>query len=212
MIGKMVADVVIVATGARAKEAPCSTIKCHNLITAWEALSVPERVGEKVVIIGGGSVGCETAEFLAGMHVEIEYQGMVGQRPEIKYTVLKKANPEIKREITIMELLDDIACDEEPDNRALLMKRLKESGIRIVTRALPEGIKGDTISYRDIPTLKTKQIKADTFIISTGIEPCQKLITELSETGIRMIPVGDCIGPGTIKDAIYTAALAVRKL
>jgi 2,4-dienoyl-CoA reductase-like NADH-dependent reductase (Old Yellow Enzyme family)/thioredoxin reductase len=212
MVEKMAPDVVIVATGAKAKEAPCPTIECHNLMSAWEALAVPERVGEKVVIIGGGSVGCETAEYLSGKNVEIEYQGMVDQGPEIKYTVLKRSDPEIKREITIIELLDDIACDEEPGNRALLMIRLKESGIQIVTRALPEEIKGDTVRYRDIPSLKTKEIKADTFIISTGIEPRQKLMTELSHSGIRMIPVGDCTGPGTIKDAIYKAALAVRQI
>jgi pyruvate/2-oxoglutarate dehydrogenase complex dihydrolipoamide dehydrogenase (E3) component len=181
-------------------------------MSAWEALAVPERVGEKVVIIGGGSVGCETAEYLAGINVEIEYQGMIDQGPEIKYSVLNKTEPEFKREITILELMNDIACDEELDNRALLMIRLRESEIRIITRALPEEIKVDTVRYRDISSLKTKEIKADTFIISTGIEPRQKLMTELSASGIRMIPVGDCTRPGTIKDAIYKAALAARQL
>jgi 2,4-dienoyl-CoA reductase-like NADH-dependent reductase (Old Yellow Enzyme family)/thioredoxin reductase len=212
LIETMAPDVVIVATGAKAKEAPCPTIECSNLMSAWEALAVPERVGEKVVIIGGGSVGCQTAEYLAGMNVEIEYQGMIDQGPEIKYTVLNKTGPEIKREITIIEMIDDIACDEEPDNRALLMIRLKESGVRMITQALPEEIKGDTVRYRDIPSLKTKEIKADTFIISTGIEPRQKLMTELSASCIRMIPVGDCTRPGRIKDAIYGAALAVRQI
>ncbi len=212
MIEKMAPDVVFVATGARAKEAPCPTIECSNLMSAWEALAVPERVGEKVVIIGGGSVGCETAEYLAGINVEIEYQGMIDQGPEIKYSVLNKTEPEFKREITIIELMNDIACDEEPDNRALLMIRLRESEIRMITGALPEEIKGDTVRYRDISSLETKEIKADTFIISTGIEPRRKLMTELSASPIRMIPVGDCTRPGTIKDAIYQAALAVRQL
>jgi len=212
LIEKMAPDVVIVATGAKAKEAPCPTVECNNLMSAWEALAVPERVGAKVVIIGGGSVGCETAEYLAGMNVEIAYQGMIDQGPEIKYTVLKKMEPEMKREITIIELTNDIACEEEPDNRALLMIRLKESGIRIITLALPEEIKGDTVRYRDIPSLKTKEIKADTFIISTGIESRQTLMTELADSDIRMIPVGDCTRPGSIKDAIYKAALAVRQI
>ena len=212
LIEKMAPDVVIVATGANAKEAPCPTIECHNLMSAWEALAVPERVGERVVIIGGGSVGCETAEYLAGINLEIEYQGMIDQGAEIKYTVLNKTEPEIKREITILELMSDIACDEEPDNRALLMIRLKESGVRMITQALTEEIKGDSVRYRDIPSLKTKEIKADTFIISTGIEPRQKLMTKLRGSGIRMIPVGDCTGPGTIKEAIYQAALAVRQI
>jgi NADPH-dependent glutamate synthase beta subunit-like oxidoreductase len=205
-------DVVIVATGAIAKEAPCPTVECRNLMSAWEALAVPERVGRKVVIIGGGSVGCETAELLAGVQPEIEYHGMIDQGPEIKYTVSSRSTPEIERDITIIELLDRLACDEEAGNRALLMIRLKESGIRVITQALPEEIKEDTVRYRDIPSMKTCRIKADTFIISTGVEPRRSLPTDLQASGLKIIPVGDCTGPGTIKDAIYQAALAVRKI
>jgi len=212
LIEKLAPDVVIVATGACAKEAPCPTVECRNLMSAWDALAVPERVGRSVVIIGGGSVGCETAEFLAGMNVEIEYHGMVDQGPDIKYSVLNRGKPEIERDITIIELMDQLACDEEAGNRALLMIRLKESGVRIITKALPEEIKEDTVRYRDIITMKTNQIQADTFIISTGIEPRRKLLTDLLDSGIRTLPVGDCAGPGTIKDAIYHAALAVQQI
>ena len=211
-IEKLAPDVVVVATGARAKEAPCPTVECRNLMSAWEALAVPERVGRKVVIVGGGSVGCETAEFLAGIKPKIEYHGMIDQGPEIKYTVLERNKPEIERDITIIELMDRLACDEEAGNRALLMIRLKESGIRMITSALPEEINDDTVRYRDIPTMKTHQIQADTFIISTGVEPRRKLLADLQASGIKTIPVGDCTGPGTIKDAIYHAALAVRRL
>jgi catechol 2,3-dioxygenase-like lactoylglutathione lyase family enzyme len=83
---------IIGQKGARAKSAPFPTNDCQNLITAWEALAFPEKVGEKVVIIGGGSVGCETAEYLAGKNVEIEYLGMKGQGPDIEYKVLNKTD------------------------------------------------------------------------------------------------------------------------
>jgi 2,4-dienoyl-CoA reductase-like NADH-dependent reductase (Old Yellow Enzyme family)/thioredoxin reductase len=212
LVENMNPDVVLVATGAKPKNAPFPTKECQNLMSAWEALAFPEKIGEKVVIIGGGSVGCETAEYLAGKNVEIECQGMKGQGPEIDYKVLSKTKPAIKREITIIELVDEMAVDEEWGNRALLLIRLKESEVRMITKAKPEMIRGNTITYHEIISGKTKQIEADTFIISTGIEPEQTLINELSDSSFKIMTIGDCTQTGTIKDAIYSAALAVRQL
>lgn len=212
LVEELQPDAVILAAGARPKPAPFPVTDCSGLMTAWEALGNPEKVGKRVVIIGGGSVGCETAEFLAGMNVEIEYLGMKGQGPEIKYNVLKKTAPDIQREITVIELLDEVAVDEEWGNRALLMIRLTESGVNLVTKAKPENLVQDTLEYCDLKTVETTTISADTFIVSTGIESERGLMSDLQETGIRIIPVGDCSHPGTIRDAIYSAAVAVRQL
>ena len=212
LIEELKPDVVVVATGASAKPAPCPTIECHNLMSAWEALMVPERVGEKVVIVGGGSVGCEVAEFLSGKLVELEYFGMKGQGPDIDYGVVKKATPEIARDITIIELMDRVAVDEEPHNRTLLIARLKESGIRIITKALTEEIREDTLVYRDLSSLQIMEIQADTFIISTGIEPQRGLLDQLEGRPVRFLAAGDCTGPGAIKKAAYQGALAAFQI
>ena len=212
VIENMNPDVVIIAIGAKPKRAPFPTKGCQNLMSAWEALSCPEKVGEKIVIIGGGSVGCETAEYLAGKNVEIECQGMKGQGPDIAYKVLNRTEPALKRDITIIEFLDDVAIDEEWGNRALLMIRLKESQVRMITKAKPEVINNNTLTYLEMNSEKTKQIEADTFIISTGIEPEQGLINEFSNCNFKIMTIGDCTKPGTIKDAIYSAASAIRQI
>jgi 2,4-dienoyl-CoA reductase-like NADH-dependent reductase (Old Yellow Enzyme family)/thioredoxin reductase len=205
-------DVVIVATGAKAKAAPCPTIDCGNLISAWEALAVPEKVGKKVVIIGGGSVGCETAEFLAGRQVQLELLGMKGQGPDVDYRVVHKESPDIARDITIIELLDDVACDEEMHNLTLFKIRLQESDIRIITGARTEEIRKDMVVYRDNKTQEMHNIKADTVIISTGVEPQSELLVQLSALPFRVLAVGDCVEPGRIKDAVYQGALAAYRI
>ena len=212
LLEQMAPDVAIVATGALAKEAPCPTIECGSLMSAWEALAVPERVGRTVVIVGGGSVGCETAEYLSGRKVQLEYFGMKGQGPDIDYRVNAKSPPDTERDITIIELMDDIACDEEPHNRALLKIRLQESGIGIITGACPEEIRETTLVYRDLKSEARHRLQADSFVISTGIEPQRQLLDQLAGAPFRVMAIGDCTTPGSLKDAVYQGALAANQI
>ena len=80
-----------------------------NVITAWQALARPEKAGKKVVIIGGGSVGAETAEFLL----------------------------DDKKDVTLVEMLPEIDGDAEKVNRKVLLQSLGEKGvkIRVLTQA-----------------------------------------------------------------------------
>ena len=47
-------------------------------MTAIDALTAPEQVGQNVVIIGGGATGCESADFFAGERVELKWLGKEG--------------------------------------------------------------------------------------------------------------------------------------
>jgi NADH dehydrogenase FAD-containing subunit len=82
-------------------------------------------VGPKVVVVGGGKVGCETADFIA--------------HPADDLT--PKSN-----QVTIIELQENIALDEKSMARSLLIRRLKEKGVGIilggkVIEILPDGVK-----------------------------------------------------------------------
>ena len=72
----------------------------------------------EVVVIGGGIVGCETAEYLAA-------EGLKG--------------------ITIVEMLPDIAEGMEKTAQLLLQKRLKEYGVSVLTEAKVERITGEAV-------------------------------------------------------------------
>ncbi|MEM2179159.1 MAG: FAD-dependent oxidoreductase, partial [Candidatus Methanomethylicaceae archaeon] len=63
-IEKISPEIIILATGAKPIIPSIPGIKNKNVITAWDVLLNTTKVGDNVVIIGGGMVGCETAEYL----------------------------------------------------------------------------------------------------------------------------------------------------
>jgi 2,4-dienoyl-CoA reductase-like NADH-dependent reductase (Old Yellow Enzyme family)/thioredoxin reductase len=101
-------DAVIVATGARPWVPPIPGVDGPQVTTAWEVLQgedVPE--GRRVVVVGGGSVGCETAEYLA----------------------------EHGNRVLVLEMLPEIALDVEPTTRMDLLAQMEERGIDWRTEA-----------------------------------------------------------------------------
>lgn len=74
-------------------------------MVAQSILSGEAKAGKKALVIGGGLIGCETAEFLAA-------QGS---------------------DVTILELQPELAKDMESRTRRYLMQRLREYGTRFLT-------------------------------------------------------------------------------
>jgi NADPH-dependent 2,4-dienoyl-CoA reductase/sulfur reductase-like enzyme len=119
-------DAIIAATGAVPfipREIPGFNREC--VFTAWEVLAGRVLVGPKVVVVGGGKVGCETADFIAHPTDDLTPKG---------------------NQVTIIELQDNIALDEKSMARSLLVRRLREKGVGIilggkVIEILPDGVK-----------------------------------------------------------------------
>lgn len=61
---EMNADEIITATGAKAKIPPIEGITQEHVLMGVEALSGRKPIGNKVLVIGGGQVGCEIAIWL----------------------------------------------------------------------------------------------------------------------------------------------------
>ncbi len=58
------ADAVIVAVGAHNKTMPIPGADGDNVVSAWDVLSGEKKVSGHCVVVGGGLVGTETAEYL----------------------------------------------------------------------------------------------------------------------------------------------------
>lgn len=66
-------DVLIVATGSSAFKPPIPGINSDNVYTGDEVLSGEKKLsGKHIVVLGGGLVGCETADYLADQGYEVE--------------------------------------------------------------------------------------------------------------------------------------------
>jgi len=95
-------EAVIVATGARPLIPPIPGVDAPTVTTAWAVLRGDvELTGQRVIVVGGGMVGCETAEFLA----------------------------ELGNRVLIVEMLSDVALDVESTTRMDLLERLAERGV-----------------------------------------------------------------------------------
>lgn len=213
LIEKVNPDTVIVAVGAVEMDLKnISDQNQSNIVSCWQALQHPETLGDRVVVIGGGSTGCETAEFLSGEKIELELLGMIGQGPGIQYNVKSKTSIGPKREVTVIEMLEDIALDQSEHNRDLLLLRLKECGVTLQKKAKVLSIQNNTLTYLDSEKLEIQSVEADHFVVSVGVVPRRDVIGEVEKSGVRFIEIGDCSKIGKIADAVYQGSLAASQL
>ncbi len=181
-IAKAQFNKVIVATGAQALKPPIPGIE--NAQTAVEVLLGKVDTGDKVVVIGGGLVGCETALDLASKC----------------------------KEVTLLEILPTIlAVAVEAKNNAMSLRDMVgESSIKVITGVKTKNIGVDTVTYeqegRDIT------IPSDTVVLATGYISRDGLGEQLEELGLDAAVIGDCVQPGKIVDAVSGGYHAVRLL
>ena len=115
-------DAVILAYGSKCLVPPIKGVKGNNVVTFRKVLRGDVNIeGKKVVVGGGGLVGCETALYLAA-----------------------KGN-----KVTILEMLPEIARDMETNSKSYLMRELKERNIQYFTNTPVKEIKEDAVIAGD---------------------------------------------------------------
>lgn len=172
-------DAVVLATGATHILPNIPGVDKDNVMTAIEALTRSKQVGQNVVIVGGGSIGCETAEFLFKM----------GKR------------------VTILEMLDRIGADIGEWNRWVIVDRLIAGGIRVETGSKVELIDERGVKITR-PNGLQEFFEADSVVIAVGMRSKDKISEELNGKVISLYKVGDCLEPRKVKQAIEGGFLA----
>jgi len=174
-------DVVIIATGGRPAIPDIPGVDKPNVVTAHDVLKGKVDVGNKVIVIGGGMIGSETADHLANHG----------------------------KEVTILEQLPEIAKDEQDSVRYFLLKDLKENNVTIYTNTLVKEIVDDgVIVDRDGKEKKIEPV--DTIVIAVGVKPVNELVNRLEGKVNKLITVGDALEVRKALEAIeegYKAGL-----
>jgi NADPH-dependent 2,4-dienoyl-CoA reductase/sulfur reductase-like enzyme len=173
-------QVVIVATGAVPFVPEIPGVDKKNVVLAWDVLSSRREVGDRLVVAGGGMVGCEVAEFLVSKG----------------------------KKVTILEMLPDIACDIEPYARIFLMERFDKYGIEILTKAKLEEITDNGVIYSENSAKKT--IEADTVVLALGAVPNGDLAVAIKGKVPEVHSVGDCVKPGKLLEATHAGFHVAR--
>lgn len=169
-------DVVIIATGSEPLVPNIPGVE--NAVTADDVLLGKAAVGENVVVIGGGLVGCETALYLA-------QQG---------------------KKVTIVETLPEIAKDLEPVSKIALTRKgglFEKYGINVITNSpVVEIRKGEVVIVDKIG--RRRSISADSVVIAVGRKSVvpEELISEAKKIGKEVYIIGDAKAPRKVIDAI----------
>ena len=180
---------VIAATGAKANIIPPFTC-FKQWMTAHDILSGKAFPGQNIVIIGGGSVGCELADFLA--------------------PTLNDRFPR-NRKITVLEMAPEIMLTEGGVVRSKLAMRMMEKGIRIESNAKVTSVTENTIAFqRDGMEYTIKD--ADTLVFANGYHVESAMEDMLKAAGANYHLIGDGAKVGNIKYAITGAWELARSL
>lgn len=183
LINKECPDEVILATGAVPGVPGIAGINNLNVYNPVEVLTGKREIkGDRVVVIGGGFIGCETADFLS-------YRG---------------------KKVIITSRQDKVGYDVGISNRWTLLTRLQKNGVVMEPDFLPveialSGVKG-------LKNGKEMLIESDAVVVSGGMKPENSLEEALKRDGIKFRKVGDCLEPRKLRDALiegYDAGMAV---
>lgn len=170
---------VIAGAGAQPIVVPAFT-GFKQWMTADDVLAGRAFPGRKIVVIGGGSVGCETADYLAPLVNDLYPRN---------------------REITLLEMAPGVMATESGPGRSLLVQRMMAKGVQMICGAKVEKVDETNIWY----TKDGQQhciADADTLVLAMGYKADPALEEMLKAAGASYHLIGDANKVGTIKDAI----------
>lgn len=195
-------DAVVVATGAEPFVPDLPGIKRNQAITAWDALHGEALVGKRVVVLGGGSVGCETAIYLAQKGaIDAEtfafLTGYGACDPQTALGLTMKGN----RDVSLIELRPRIGQDFGKGNRWVFMGEIKRLGIKVITKAEVTAITDEGVKIKIGE--QEQLIPADTVVLAMGSRPNNRLYGEIKDQVAEAYLIGDAQNPRRALDAIH---------
>jgi len=176
-------DVVILATGGVPFVPPVKNLDKINLTQANDILDGKVQAGKNVLIIGGGLVGAETADFL-GEH---------------------------GHNVTIMDMLPEIAQNMVPSVKIFLLKRLNQYGVKIITSSTVKEFLSDGIIYEKDGEAKKLQ-GFDSIVIALGSKANNPLEECIKEKIDEVYVIGDAKKVRLVIDAVEEGARVALKL
>jgi len=184
-------DAVVLALGSEPNALRVPGIEDAPAMSGIDALLHPERLGQRVVVIGGGYVGCEIA---------------IGAAQD-------------GHEVTVVEALPDIlsAGGAVPVQNSMMIRTLLDQ--EHVTVLTGQGVasadaSGVTVSATGTGAQQAAPVHldADSIVVSVGYHPRASFASELVARGIEVHEVGDGRRVGTVSTSVTDAYAVARTL
>lgn len=166
-------DELILAVGSNPIIPNIPGIDKDNVVIVNDYYLNKDKVGDKVVVLGGGLAGCECA-------IHLSDEG---------------------KEVHLVELRDDLAVDCNIRNKPKLMEMVK-AHTNIHTHNTGKEITDEGLIVVD-ENGNDVLIPADTIICAVGQRPNRDTVMELRECAPHVREIGDCVKASNISHAMY---------
>ncbi|MCP4683419.1 MAG: FAD-dependent oxidoreductase [Desulfobacterales bacterium] len=170
-------DAVIIATGATALIPTIPGVDQAHVITAQEILRGYDKIGERVLVIGGGAMGLEVAELLM----------------------------EKGKDVTVVEMLKKIGQGMGATIRWNLLNRLGKNGIKIFKSTMVNEISEKEVVITKNGNKETWE-GFDTIVLAVGMESRNEIADEIKGKVKEVYVIGDALSPRRGVDAMREGA------
>ncbi len=179
------ADAIILATGSTPLILQIPGLKESGYVTAQDMLLGKAEVGKKVLVVGGGMVGCEAAEYLA----------------------------ERGHEVAIIEMKDVIAADVVPENRRYMFENFRRNNVQLQPGAKVGQFYTDGVDYTMADGSAGSLRGFDSVVLAMGTRKYDPLSEAAASAAKEVVVIGEALqSPGNAvvvtKDA-FEAAKAI---
>jgi len=201
------ADVVIVAIGAKEYIPPVEGLNASSasqgapaVMTALQAFTDPGSTGGRVLVLGGGSVGCEAALFFADLGKEVTVVEAAGK------LMANEKDPHIVYHNLLY-------FDREYDRAEAQLDRAepRKNPVRVMLDTTCVRVEPGKVLVRHKDGSE-ETVAAETVIVAAGMRPKEEERDAFFGCAGLVIPVGDCLVPATIQQATrdgYAAAVQI---
>ena len=169
-------DAVINAVGAHSAAPRILSIDNVNVADAWKVLAGEQQVYGTVAVIGGGMVGCETAEYLAARGCKV----------------------------SVIEMMDKIAAGESTTILPTLLENYKTYGVEQYPSHKVKEFRMDAVVCENKDGAEVT-IPCDYIVLAMGARSNEFDAAALEAAGIPVYSIGDAAGKAAdISNAIRT--------